>query len=99
MLLFRQLFDPVSSTYTYLLADAATREALLIDAVFEQARRDSALLQELGLVLRGTIETHLHADHVTAAWRLKQSLGSQIIVSAQSGAERADRYVLSLIHI
>jgi sulfur dioxygenase len=93
MPLFRQLFDPVSSTYSYLLADAASREALLIDPVFEQARRDSALIHELGLSLRCTVETHLHADHVTAAWRLKQALGSRIVVSANSGAERADRYV------
>ncbi|MDE2220112.1 MAG: MBL fold metallo-hydrolase, partial [Gammaproteobacteria bacterium] len=85
--------DPVSSTYTYLIADAAAREALLIDPVFEQAQRDSALLHELGFRLRATIDTHVHADHVTAAWRLKQLHGSEIIVGAHSGAERADRYV------
>jgi glyoxylase-like metal-dependent hydrolase (beta-lactamase superfamily II) len=89
---FRQLFDPVSSTYTYLLADVAAREALLIDPVFEQAGRDSALLHELGLRLRATIDTHVHADHVTAAWRLKQLHGSEIIIGARAGAERADRY-------
>jgi glyoxylase-like metal-dependent hydrolase (beta-lactamase superfamily II) len=53
---FRQLFDPVSSTYTYLLADAGARDALLIDPVFEQAQRDSALLNELGFRLRATVE-------------------------------------------
>ena len=52
MLIFRQLFDPQSSTYTYLLADAAAREAVLIDPVFEQVRRDAALIEELGLKLR-----------------------------------------------
>jgi sulfur dioxygenase len=91
--LFRQLFDPVSSTYSYLLADAQSREALLIDPVYEQARRDTALIRELGLTLRCTVETHVHADHVTAAWRLKQELGSQIIVGAHSDAQGADRYV------
>ena len=75
-MIFRQLFDPQSSTYTYLLADAATREALLIDPVFEQARRDAALVQELGLRLIATLETHVHADHVTAAWLLKRKLGA-----------------------
>ncbi len=91
--MFRQLFDPVSSTYSYLLADADSRQALLIDPVYEQARRDIALIGELGLTLRCTVETHVHADHVTAAWRLKQDLGSQIVVGARSGAEGADRYV------
>ena len=92
MPLFRQLFDPVSSTYTYLLADAAAGEAILIDPVFEQARRDGALIREFGLRLRATVDTHEHADHVTAAWRLKQIHGSEIVAGARSGAERADRY-------
>ena len=55
-MIFRQLFDPQSSTYTYLVADAATREAVLIDPVFEHARRDAALTGELGLKLLFTIE-------------------------------------------
>ncbi len=91
--MFRQLFDPVSSTYTYLLAHPESREAVLIDPVFEQARRDTALIRELGLTLRCTVETHVHADHVTAAWRLKQELGSQIVVGAHSEAQGADRYL------
>jgi glyoxylase-like metal-dependent hydrolase (beta-lactamase superfamily II)/rhodanese-related sulfurtransferase len=91
--IFRQLFDPQSSTYTYLLADAASREALLIDPVFEQARRDAALIEELGLKLKLTLETHVHADHVTGAWLLKHKLGSGIAVSAASGAEGADLYL------
>ncbi len=93
MLIFRQLFDPSSSTYTYLLADEKTRECVLIDPVFEQAMRDTALINELGLKLLATLETHVHADHVTSAWLLKQKLGSEIILSASSGAEGADRYV------
>ena len=93
MLLFRQLFDPASSTYTYLLADLAARQALLIDPVFEQAQRDSALLREFGLTLRATVDTHVHADHITAAWRLKQLHASDIIVGAHSGAAKADRLV------
>jgi glyoxylase-like metal-dependent hydrolase (beta-lactamase superfamily II)/rhodanese-related sulfurtransferase len=89
-MIFRQLFDPQSSTYTYLLADTRTREALLIDPVFEQARRDAALVKELGLRLVATLETHVHADHVTAAWLLKQKLGSRIGVPAAGGAQGAD---------
>src|ERR687888_2325811 len=92
-MIFRQLYDPQSSTYTYLLADAASREALLIDPVFEQARRDAALIEELGLRLKLTLETHVHADHVTGAWLLKQKLGSRIAISAASGAAGADSLV------
>src|SRR5262245_51337621 len=87
VVIFRQLFDPQSSTYTYLLADTATREALLVDPVFEQARRDAALVEELGLKLAWTLETHVHADHVTGAWLLRERLGSKIAISRASGAQ------------
>jgi glyoxylase-like metal-dependent hydrolase (beta-lactamase superfamily II)/rhodanese-related sulfurtransferase len=90
-MLFRQLVDPQSSTYTYLLADEATRQAVLIDPVFDQARRDSALLEELGLKLVWTLETHVHADHVTAGWLLRERWGSRIAVSRAAGANGADR--------
>ena len=90
-MIFRQLFDPQSSTYTYLLADS--REAVLIDPVFEQARRDAALIQELGLKLKYSLETHVHADHITGASVLKQKLASRIAISAASGADGADLYV------
>lgn len=93
MTIFRQLFDPTSSTYTYLLADPETREAVLIDSVFEQARRDDALLRELGLTLLATLETHVHADHVTAAWLHQRSHGSAILLSKASGATGAGRYL------
>jgi glyoxylase-like metal-dependent hydrolase (beta-lactamase superfamily II)/rhodanese-related sulfurtransferase len=88
-MIFRQLFDPTSSTYTYLLGDGG--EALLIDPVYEQVPRDMALLQELGLRLTATLDTHVHADHVTGAWRLQQSCGSRIALAGVVGAELADR--------
>lgn len=91
MLIFRQLFDAPSSTYTYLLADSRSREALLIDPVFEQVNRDAALLYELDLKLTWTLETHVHADHVTGAWLLKRKLGSRIALAAVAGATGADR--------
>ena len=62
MLVFRQLFDPASSTYTYLLADGRSGAAVIIDPVFEQVRRDAALIEELGLRLDYSLETHVHAD-------------------------------------
>lgn len=90
MPLFRQLFDPQSSTYSYLLGDRATGEAILIDPVFEQAARDAALIRELDLRLVATVDTHAHADHVTGAWLLRKRLGAKIAISAASGAEGAD---------
>src|SRR3954467_7423404 len=91
MLVFRQLFDPTSSTYTYLLGCSAAKEAVLIDPVFEQVRRDAALIGELGLNLLASLETHVHADHVTGAWLLKQRLGSQIVPAEGGGGAGADR--------
>jgi len=89
-MIFRQLFDQVSSTYTYLLADERTREAVLIDSVFEQHARDAALIRELGLKLLSTLDTHCHADHVTGAWLMKAALGSKIGLSREYGAENVD---------
>lgn len=91
MLIFRQLFDQDSATYTYLLGEPGSRKAVLIDPVYEQARRDAALLQELGLSLVYSLETHVHADHVTGGWLLKERHGSHIALSHLSGAEGADR--------
>jgi sulfur dioxygenase len=92
-LIFRQLFDQQSSTYTYLLACGKSRDGVLIDPVFEQARRDSALLNELGLKLAFTLETHVHADHVTGAALLKRRFNSRIAVSATAKVKGADLYL------
>jgi glyoxylase-like metal-dependent hydrolase (beta-lactamase superfamily II)/rhodanese-related sulfurtransferase len=99
MLVFRQLFDQESSTYTYLLGDGDTGAAVLIDPVFEQARRDTALLTELGLKLIAVLDTHCHADHVTGAWLLKQRTGADILIAANSGVEGADRYLRQGEHV
>ena len=89
-IVFRQLFDARSAAYTYLLADPRTGDAVLIDPVFEHARRDAALLRELELRLCCTIDTHVHADHVTGASLLKRWTGSRIAISAASGASGMD---------
>src|SRR3546814_3648069 len=89
-MIFRQLFDTTSSTYTYLLADEVHRQALLIDPVFDQVGRDLALIDELGLKLMLAVDTHAHADHVTAAWLLKQKTGCKIASAKIIGAEHVD---------
>ena len=80
-LVFRQLFDAASSTYTYVLGDPRTRAAVVIDPVFEQHLRDHALLGELGLEAVAAIDTHCHADHVTGAWLMREATGCRIGIS------------------
>lgn len=94
-MIFRQLIDVESSTLSYLLADEATRDAVLIDCVFEQHLRDLALIRELDLNLRYTLETHVHADHVTGAWLFKRAVGSRIAAGSKAGALGADH---ALVH-
>ena len=89
-MLFRQLYDRDTCTYTYLLADQETREAVLIDPVLEQVERDSLLLEELGLQLLYVIETHVHADHITGGGRLRERTGAKFAVCAAGEVEGAD---------
>ena len=70
-MIFRQLFDKTSSTYTYLIASDKGREALIIDPVLENVELYIKLLNELDLKLVKVIDTHIHADHITAASKLK----------------------------
>ena len=90
VVIFRQFIDPETSTHTYLLADEPSREAILIDPVLEQFERDQTLLQELDLTLRYTLETHVHADHITAAGLFRREQGSEVALSAAAGVEAAD---------
>jgi sulfur dioxygenase len=89
-MLFRQLFDGTSFTYTYLLADPTTRKAAIIDPVFERHARDCALLRELELELAFVVDTHCHADHVTGAWLLREAMGGRIALSSKYGAANVD---------
>lgn len=89
-MIFRQLFDSDSSTYTYLLGCPDTREAVVIDTVFEQHARDAALIRELDLKVRFALDTHVHADHVTGAWLMRKTFGAQTVISGQAGVDEAD---------
>ncbi|XP_068099431.1 persulfide dioxygenase ETHE1, mitochondrial [Hyperolius riggenbachi] len=86
-LLFRQLFEPVSCTYTYLLADTASKEAVIIDPVLDTANRDAKLVKDLGLKMVYAVNTHCHADHITGTGALKKLIpGSKSVISKDSGA-------------
>jgi sulfur dioxygenase len=87
---FRQLFDEESATLTYLLADALTGDAVLIDAVAEHIGGYLALLQELNLNLVWLLETHAHADHVTAAGAMREHTGARTAISELAGVDCAD---------
>ncbi|XP_013383680.1 persulfide dioxygenase ETHE1, mitochondrial [Lingula anatina] len=92
-LIFRQLFESVSSTYTYILADEETKEAVIIDPVMETAERDAQLVEELGLTLKYAVNTHVHADHVTGTGELKKRIaGCKSVISKAAGA-KADMFL------
>ena len=86
----RQLFDPRTSTCSYLLWDATSREAALIDPVRDLVLRDIHLLRELDLRLRYTLETHLHADHITGSGFLRKTFNSMVLVHENCGAKCPD---------
>ena len=92
-MIFRQLFEPISSTYTYLLACEETGRALLVDPVMPTWERDLALVRSLGLTLAFTVETHVHADHITSALRLKREAGSRVVYPATDRFVCADEWI------
>lgn len=105
-MIFRQLFEPLSSTYTYLLGCEHTRQAVLVDPVILTVERDLAEIERLGLRLAYTLDTHIHADHVTAARELKKRIGSRIAAPAYDrldcsdvGIEEGRPFVVGSIHL
>jgi glyoxylase-like metal-dependent hydrolase (beta-lactamase superfamily II) len=85
-----QLFDPATSTYSYLLWDEKSMQAALIDSVKEQTARDVTLIRQLGVELKYALETHIHADHITGSGLLRQDLNCLVAVHENSKAECAD---------
>ena len=98
-MIFRQLFDPETSTYTYLLGDEKSGEACLVDPVIDQVERDVKLLSELNLTLSHTLDTHVHADHISGSGMLREMLGSQVVLSERSGSSQASLYVKDGDHL
>ena len=92
----KQLFDPATSTYTYLLWNAESKQAALIDSVKEQVNRDQQLIDELGLKLEWLLETHIHADHITGSGDLRKHSqnSAKVAVHKASGSQCADRLLV-----
>ena len=89
-MIFKQLFDQKSSTYTYLIASAEGREALVIDPVLENVHQYTELLKQLDLRLVKVIDTHIHADHVTGASKLKDITKCSTIMGDHTPAESVE---------
>ena len=100
-LIFKQLFERESCTYTYLIADSETKEAAIVDAVDIMIDRDTALLKELDLDLKFIIETHIHADHITSACPLKKYYpDARIVIGMENvDAEACSDIMVSEGHI
>ncbi len=103
-MIFKQLFESSSSTYTYLLGCEDTGQCVLIDPVFDTASRDLQVIKDAGLELAFTLETHVHADHLTGARRLKQLSHSQIAAPAMDelpcvdvGVKEGDAFLIGSI--
>ncbi|NJN29508.1 MAG: MBL fold metallo-hydrolase [Synechococcales cyanobacterium RM1_1_8] len=92
-MLFRQLFDQETWTYTYLIADAETKEAALVDPVIEQVERDLKLIKELELTLKYCLETHVHADHITGTGKLRELTDCEGIVPENAQVACASRLI------
>lgn len=89
-IIFHQLFESESSTYTYIIADKVTKEAAIIDPVLETVDRDLKLLEELGVTLKYTLDTHIHADHITGAGEIRKRTRAKTAVSREALVECVD---------
>lgn len=87
---FLQLFEPITSTYTYLLFDPKTKEGIIIDPVKEMVERDLKLISELGIKLLYNLETHVHADHITSAHLIREKTGAKVVYGVEAKVNCAD---------
>lgn len=92
-MIFRQLFEPLSSTYTYLFGCEDTGQALLVDPVVPTMERDLSVIADLGMTLAMTVETHVHADHITSARQLRDRTGCKIAFPAVDNLPCADLHI------
>ena len=90
-MIFQQLFDPVTSTYTYLLADPDSKDGVIIDSVLEHFNRDFSIIQDLGINLKWILETHVHADHVTGASSLRDKTWAKVGFGKETRVTCADQ--------
>jgi sulfur dioxygenase len=87
---FRQLFDEKTWTYTYIVADSETKQAIIIDPVRDQVERDMRLLSELGLMLTYILDTHIHADHITGSGIMREKTGAKIALGEGAAIAKPD---------
>jgi len=99
MMIFKQFFEPDTSTFTYLIGCEETSQAVMIDTVESQVESYLKVLTDLKLKLVYTLETHVHADHVTGADALRKKVGSKSVVHRDSGAMCGDLLVTDGIHL
>ena len=92
-MIFRQLFDRETCTYTFFIGDQSSGSVAIIDPVIEQVDRDLRLIEQLKLTAAFILETHTHADHITGAGKVREKTGASICVSHQSGVKNADKYL------
>lgn len=92
-MLFRQMIDRETSTYTYIIADQNSKTAILIDPVLSRVERDLQQLRELGLTLKYCVETHIHADHITGTTKLRELTNCQGVVPAGASVSCADVFI------
>jgi len=92
-LIFRQLFDKESWTYTYILADEDTKEAVIIDPVIDQVERDIKMIEQNDLKLKFAVNTHVHADHITGSGVLKRRLPGALSAISKISGGQADMYL------
>ncbi len=83
-MIFYQMIESETSTFTYILGDESTKEAIIIDSVLETVERDLKLLSEMGLTLKYIVDTHVHADHITGAGEIRKRTGAKTAISAKA---------------